>query len=147
MKLNLNKDMVDYLEQYFLTAPKECLSNGKFISEIGFIEDMDIDALWGYFGIRDDFLTLPYARLTFELRREAFLWLVKRLIEDSYIQLINKTTNLPIGISIDKAIDVFREAFPSNDEDMENGLWFFYDDCPYGCRWSFDGRRTPYIQL
>jgi hypothetical protein len=92
-----------------------------------YCEDMDIPAICHY--LKHDFSV-------FIERREAFLWVIKRSVEQGKIKLIGMKTDLPLEGTVEEQIERFRQAFPNSDEEMEDGLWFFYDACPAGCDWK-----------
>ena len=96
-------------------------------------EDMELDKIWG------DICNPKICShlINFNDRREAFLWVIKRLMEQGKIKLIGMKTDLPLEGTVKEQIERFRQAFPNSDEEMEDGLWFFYDACPAGCDWKW----------
>lgn len=71
-------------------------------------------------------------------RREALLWVVHRLLEDGRVDLVNMHTHVPLGGAFEDQIDRLRQAFPKDDTEMNNGIWFFTDACPGGSAWRFN---------
>jgi hypothetical protein len=102
-------------------------------------EDMEMDAIWFFFGTE----YLPHKYSSFDERREAFLWILKRLIQDGHIKLLNMYTREFVPGSIDEQIERFRQVFPKNDEGMRNGIWFLDTECPGGALWSYEGKLMP----
>ena len=77
--------------------------------------------------------------ISFEYRRDIFLWLLERLLKEGRIKLHKK--GVFIEASIEKQIEMFKKAWPasikaSGYEDFY--WWFFDDDCPAGVAWRDD---------
>ncbi len=125
MKCNMiNLESLDYLANY--------------------CEGMDINSFWHYFDIGLDYGKGMHNYTTFTERREAFLWTVKQLVEHGYIRLVEmgKPKNFLSG-TVDENLENLRKAFPKDDEGIQGGLWFFFDDCPLGCNWYTEWGGTP----
>ena len=75
----------------------------------------------------------------FSDRREIFLWVLERLLNDGRIKLAKHGKFLE-G-SIDEQVERFRKVFPQTEMEMEDGIWFFDEVCPGGAVWVLsDGR-------
>lgn len=106
-------------------------------------EDMDLDSIWDYFDRPHGFdPVVNHSLVSFEERREGFLWTVKQLFEHGFIEL-NRRGGVPFPGSIDEKLDALREAFPSDDEGMEEGMWFFFPECPMGSNWKWPYQAEP----
>jgi hypothetical protein len=110
-----------------------------------------IDAIWqmlnpihnswtGFKGLEnEDFLK----------RREAFLWVLERLLKEGRIKL--HKNGVFLESSIEEQIETFRHAFPKNIKDADKmctkpgyevpyedfgmNVWWFMDSCPAGIAW------------
>ena len=90
----------------------------------------------------------------FSNRRDAFLYVIERLLTQRKAKLANwpecirayavpKDKQLKPYTpedylclnSISDIIQTFKTAFPKNEEEMEDGLWFYGADCPYTIGW------------
>jgi hypothetical protein len=98
-------------------------------------EGMELDAIWDYFEKPLGTKKLRHNFVTFDQRREAFLWVLRRLIEENRISLVNMKTHLAVSGSVDQQVDLFRIYFPKNDTEMNGGVWFFSEFCPGGSAW------------
>ncbi|MGO4154838.1 DUF596 domain-containing protein [Cupriavidus sp. YAF13] len=99
-------------------------------------EDMELDAIWDYFSKPFGSPFLPLDLRTFEDRRDAFLWVLERLLREGRIVLIRLGTQSSIGGDISDQVRRFLEAFPKTDGEMDGGLWFFSPSCPGGAAWQ-----------
>jgi hypothetical protein len=107
-------------------------------------EDMELDAVWDYFDKPFGRKYLPHKYSSFDERREAFLWMLKRLLQDGHLKLVDGYTHKPLlGITNDEFIEKFRAVFPKDDNGMRNGIWFFDDACPGRALWSYEGKLMP----
>ena len=69
-------------------------------------------------------------------RREAFLWVIERLLKEGSIKL--HKNGMLIESSIEEQIEAFKRALPIsiNDSGYEDFyLWFFDPECPAGIAW------------
>lgn len=106
-------------------------------------EDWDLNDIWAlWFDTPRGDSRDPHELVTFEERREGFLWTLKQLFEHGYIEL-NRPGGVPYPGSIDEKLQALREAFRSNDDDMEDGLWFLFPECPMGSNWKWPSRSDP----
>jgi len=105
-------------------------------------EDRDLNSLWLYFETPGGDPGFPHSLVSFEERREGFLWTVKQLFEHGFIEL-NRNGGVPFPGTIDEKLAALREAFPANDEGMRDGLWFFFPECPMGSSWWWPNRAEP----
>jgi hypothetical protein len=94
---------------------------------VGNIEDMELDALWWY--LKDDSDTLAE-------RAEMFFWVLHRLLLEKRIRLVHMHTRIPMEGNLEEQIENYRKAFPKNDAEMNDGIWFFTEACPGGSVWQ-----------
>lgn len=99
-------------------------------------EDMELDAVWDFFEHPYGTGRLRHAYCTFDERKEAFLWVLKRLLVEQRIVLVNMQTHEPIEGTIDRQVERFRRALPKKETEMSNGFWFFSESCPGGSAWQ-----------
>lgn len=88
-----------------------------------------LSGLWNY-SIPDN---VDPKNFTFEQRKGIFFYLLERLLNDGRIKLAKNGVFLT-G-STNEQIDSFRKAFPKNEDEMEDDLWFFDEKCPGGAVW------------
>jgi len=91
-----------------------------------YCEDQELNSIW--LGLGRDFAN-------FDERREAFFWVLRRLLEEGRIKLVNMRTHIPLEGSVDGQIQRFRDVFPKNDAEMDSGIWFLLEGCPGGSAW------------
>lgn len=125
------------------------LTTGQIEWMSGVAETMDLNGIWVYFDEPGGSTFAPHGLVTFEDRRDGFLQTVLSLLEANYIQLRNFSDNAPAEGTHAQQVQQLREVFPSDDEDMLDGLWFFMPDCPLGCTWEWKDQppRAPLILL
>lgn len=75
---------------------------------------------------------------TFEPRREAFLWILRRLLESGRLKL-HKNGKILEG-TVDEWVQRFNEVMPEKDGDAcfdppDFSFWFFTDECPGEAVW------------
>ena len=74
--------------------------------------------------------------IAFDQRREAFLWILERLLKEGRIKL--HKNGVFLESSIEDQIETFRHAWPNSDKPYPNHpdadfyLWFFDSKCPAG---------------
>lgn len=90
------------------------------------IEDMELDALWLY--TEDD-------AENFEERREVFFFILKRLLEEGRVKLLEVWAGPEWPGSIGEQIERLWQVFPQDEGTMEDGKWFF-KACPVGSAWQ-----------
>ncbi|MEJ8820416.1 DUF596 domain-containing protein [Variovorax humicola] len=112
------------------------LTNEQFIFVAEGCEGMELDAVWDYFAKPFGTRFLVHGHASFHARREAFLWVLRRLLDEHRIELVNMQTHKPIGGTVDEQVNRFRSAFPKDDAEMNNGIWFFTEACPGGSAWK-----------
>lgn len=105
-------------------------------------EDRDLNSVWLYFDTPGGDPGFPHSLMSFAERREGFLWTVKQLFEHGFIEL-NRDGGAPFPGLIDEKLDALRAAFPLNDEGMEDGMWFFFPECPMGSSWWWPKQAPP----
>lgn len=70
---------------------------------------------------------------SFSTRREIFFWALERLLKEGRIKLAKHGQFLE-G-TVDEQVERFRQVFPKTEEEMEDGIWFFDEECPGGAVW------------
>jgi len=73
---------------------------------------------------------------SFEERKSIFLWVLMRLLKEGRIKLAKHGKFLE-G-STEEQVERFRLALPKTEEEMEDGIWFFDEDCPGGAVWVLE---------
>jgi len=125
---------------YHDTSNEAPLSDAEYEQLAFDCEDMDLGAVWHEFGspFRGD--DWPARFRSFEGRKRAFLWVVRRLVQEGRVVLV------PVGQpdvrlpgSLDEQIEVMSRAFPTCDDGMDNGIWFLMPECPFGGNWRYRG--------
>nr|WP_255523039.1 DUF596 domain-containing protein [Xenorhabdus sp. PB62.4] len=79
---------------------------------------------------------LGKAYLSFEERQGYFFEFLERLLKDGKIKLAKHGVFLE-G-TIDEQLARLRAAFPETEEELYNGLWFVFEECPGGIVWVSD---------
>ena len=106
----------------------------QFMDIFDHVEDSSLDSLWFY--LKHD-LAFPFFSReqsdTFEKRKKLFFYFLERFLREGNLKLAKKDEFL--GGSIVEQINIFREKFPSEDLQMDDGLWFFTEECPGGAVW------------
>lgn len=69
----------------------------------------------------------------FEDKREIFLWVLARLLNEGRIKLAKHGEFLE-G-TVDQQVERFREMLPKTEAEVDGGLWFFDERCPAGVVW------------
>lgn len=105
-------------------------------------EDRDLHSIWFSFDTPGGDPEFPHSLTTFAERREGFLWTVGQLFEHGYIELL-RDGGVPFPGAIDDKIEALRQAFPTDDDGMEEGMWFFFPECPMGANWKWPNRAEP----
>jgi hypothetical protein len=127
MKSNLNNDEIDSLRSELFDTVYEKLDNNILVHGIDYIEGHSIAGIWhSSKRVGDDFLKC----------REAFLWIIERLLKEGRIKL--HTNRVFIETPIEDQIDLFRKAWPSSIKasGYEDFYWWFFDpECPAGIAW------------
>lgn len=113
-------------------------------SQLAYIADgsegQELDSVWIYFNTPRGHYYLEHDYDTFEKRREGFLWTIKRLLECGYIVLPRWSDRSWLEGTPAEKVEVIREAFPDNDEGMDDLGWFYPPGCPVGVLWDWAGR-------
>ena len=102
-------------EEYFQELAADC-------------EDRDLNAVWKW--LRPDCKD-------FEEAREAFFIVLRRLVVEGHVQLIEMDSDRPMVGTVDEQLEQFRKVFPKDDVEMHHALWFFDPNCPGGCNWKW----------
>lgn len=109
-----------------------------YISET--CEQQELDAIWGHFAKPGGFPTFEHELMTFEERREGFLWTLKRLLQNGLIVLPRWSDGSWLEGTPEEQIDAIRKVFPTDDEGMKDSYWFYPPGCPVGVLWEWPGR-------
>ncbi|UIX81025.1 DUF596 domain-containing protein [Xylella fastidiosa] len=75
---------------------------------------------------------------SFEERKKDFLFLIGKLLDEGRLKLGNRKGEFFTGTTLE-LVQMFRSCFPASDEDMEAGIWFVIDECPFVAVWVFKG--------
>lgn len=102
----------------------------------------ELDSVWQEFGMPIEYRDTDHTLVSFDERREGFLWTLKRFLENGHIRLLWWSDKSLATGTPDEQVDIIRQAFPANDEGMEDGLWFFPVGCPVGVLWEWPGRAS-----
>ncbi|ARO69782.1 hypothetical protein B9J09_11870 [Xylella fastidiosa subsp. pauca] len=104
-----------------------------------FCEDLGgaLDGLWSY--IRRAHGIPPHQEDlgSFEERKNDFLFMIGKLLDEGKLKLAENGEF--ITGTTEELVEMFRKSFPTSDEEMEFGVWFFSDDCPAGAVWVYKG--------
>ncbi|ROR80448.1 hypothetical protein SAMN06295974_2388 [Plantibacter flavus] len=124
-----------------MTSTRPPLTPEQLAYIAGGSEWQELDSVWLYFDQPLGYPFLPHALDTFVERREGFLWTLKRLLEHGHIRLLWWTDKSLVTGTPEEQVDIIRQAFPEDDEGMEEGLWFYPVGCPVGVIWQWPGRN------
>jgi hypothetical protein len=105
----------------------QLISDERYREMVYYAEDQELQAFWTY---------LQHDLPSFDERREAFLYILQRLLEERRIRLVHMYTRIPIEGSIEEQIQLFRRVFPKTEIEMDNGIWFLSRECPGGPEWA-----------
>lgn len=75
----------------------------------------------------------PPADFSFDDRREIFFWALTRLLKEGRLKLANHGQFL--DGTIEEQVELFREALPRREAELNDGLWFLDEECPAGAVW------------
>lgn len=101
------------------------LSDEEFKFIIDNTQGMALDAIWLY---------LEENGKSYNDRKTKFLWVFNRMLSDGIIKL--EKNEVLIDAPIEDVINNFHLSLPENDEDVNNGVWFFTESCPAGIGWA-----------
>jgi hypothetical protein len=90
-------------------------------------EGMATSSLWGN-------LCTDYSDFT--ECREAFFWMLERLLTEGRVQIWKNS--VPLKGTPQELVQKFRDVFPANETEMENGIWFFRAASPGGIVWRVE---------
>ncbi|OCG41149.1 DUF596 domain-containing protein [Gilliamella sp. Bif1-4] len=85
--------------------------------------------LWGQCSPISD----EISNYSYEENKKIFFEVLSKLLKDGYLKL-HKKGKLLEG-SIDEQLQKLYIKFPNSEADMEDGLWFYYDNCPAEPAW------------
>ena len=128
MRLNLNKEEISILNSEIFNTVYETIDNGKSIYGIDYVDGQSITGLW-YISNRvrnDNFLK----------RRDAFLWILERLLREGRVKL--HKNGIFLKSSIEDQVELFKKSWPESKEasGYEDFYWWFFDpECPAGIAW------------
>ncbi|ROR80446.1 hypothetical protein SAMN06295974_2390 [Plantibacter flavus] len=104
-------------------------------------EWQELDSVWDNFDTPGGTKPILHNLQTFVERRDGFLWTLERLLEHGHIRLLWWTDKSSVTGTPEEQVDIIRQAFPEDDEGMEDGRWFFYDESQVGVIWQWPGRN------
>lgn len=78
----------------------------------------------------------PPLDFPFSERRKIFFWALERLMREGHLKLAKYEKFLE-G-SVDEQLEVLYRAFSKTKAEMEDGIWFFDEDCPGGAVWVLE---------
>ncbi|WP_419653912.1 DUF596 domain-containing protein [Xylella fastidiosa] len=104
-----------------------------------FCEDLGgaLNGLWSYIRRAHGIPPQRWDPDSFEERKKDFLFIVGKLLEEGKLKLA-KNGEFITGTT-EELVEMFRKSFPTSDEEMEFGVWFFADECPAGAVWVYKG--------
>lgn len=105
------------------------LTEEEYIETTAAAELQALDGLWTY-SIPD---YVKVSEFSFAQRQRLFFWLFERLLKEGRIKLAKHGRFLE-G-TVEEQVERFRQAFPKTEEEMEDGIWFFDEECPGGAVW------------
>lgn len=108
------------------------LTEEEYIETTAAAELQALNGLWAY-SIPDYVKSNDFE---FIQQKTLFFWLFERLLKEGRIKLAKHGQFL--DGSVDEQIERFRLAFPKTEEEMEDGTWFFDEDCPGGAVWVLE---------
>lgn len=74
-----------------------------------------------------------FSNFSYEEHKKLFFEVLRRLLKDGYLKLHKK--GILLDGSIDEQLQKFYISFPNTEKDMEDGVWFYYDNCPAEPAW------------
>lgn len=75
----------------------------------------------------------PPADFSFDDRREIFFWVLTRLLKEGRLRLAKHGQFL--DGSIEEQVELFREALPRTEAELDDYIWFLDEECPAGAVW------------
>lgn len=72
---------------------------------------------------------------SFAAKKEGFFWMLRRLLADDRVFFVSKLGNEPLTASSDELLSELENVFPRNEAELDHGIWFYMDDCPFGVDW------------
>ncbi|MFZ4893568.1 DUF596 domain-containing protein [Plantibacter sp. Mn2098] len=103
-------------------------------------EWQELDSVWQEFGVPIEYRSISHDLVSFEERREGFLWALTRFLENGHIRLLRWSDKSLVTGTPEEQVDIIRRAFPYNDEDLDDGVWFLTDASQVGVLWEWPGR-------
>ena len=131
MKLNLNSEDIFHINSDLFDTVYEKTQNKKSVFGIDYADGKPIVGLW-----------YPSKRIFgnhFPKSRDAFLWILERLLREGRIKL--HKNGVFFESSIENQIEAFKQAWPETDKpypdhpDADFYLWFYDPECPAGIAW------------
>ena len=103
------------------------MNDQEFELMCGYCEDQELTSIWGWIS--------TYGR-TYDERVDCFMNVLRRLLVEERIRLINMHTKIPMEGSVEEQLRSYRALFPTSDLEMNDGFWFFSEQCPGGSAWQ-----------
>ncbi|KAA1045557.1 DUF596 domain-containing protein [Pseudocitrobacter sp. 73] len=73
---------------------------------------------------------------SFDTRKRIFFYVLSRLLTEGRIKLAKNGRFL--NGTIQEQIDCFKSAYPDSEEELDDGICFFDDNCPGGAVWILE---------
>ncbi|ARO69781.1 hypothetical protein B9J09_11860 [Xylella fastidiosa subsp. pauca] len=96
-----------------------------------------LDSIWFKIGREYGVSIQQVDPVSFEERKKDFLFIIGKLLDEGRLKLAKKGEF--ITGTTEELVEMFRKSFPTSDEEMEFGVWFFSDECPAGAVWVYKG--------
>ncbi|MDD0946097.1 DUF596 domain-containing protein, partial [Xylella fastidiosa] len=97
-----------------------------------------LNFLWSSVGRANGVSSSQVDPNSFEERKNDFLFLIGKLVDEGLLKLGNRKGEFFTGTAAE-LVEMFRSCFPSSDEELETGIWFLIDECPFVAVWVHKG--------
>ncbi|MCD1125602.1 DUF596 domain-containing protein [Jinshanibacter sp. LJY008] len=75
-------------------------------------------------------------QFSYDENRRIFFEVLERLIKENHLKLHKKGELL--NNSLDEQLTNFHREFPKTKDEMQEGLWFYFDECPAEPVWVLE---------
>jgi len=131
MRLNLSNEDISQISSDLFDTSYEKIENKKSLFGIDYADGKSIVNLW-----------YPSKRIfgaEFIKSRDAFLWILERLLREGRVKL--HKNGIFLKSSIEDQVELFKKSWPESEEasGYEDFYWWFFDpECPAGIAWRKD---------